>query len=39
MTDEQTPDSLRPGSLVGPWRIEGHAGRGTYGAVFRAREA
>jgi serine/threonine protein kinase len=39
MTDEQTPDSLRPGSVVGPWRIEGHAGRGTYGAVFRARRA
>ncbi|MFL5346457.1 MAG: serine/threonine-protein kinase [Hyalangium sp.] len=39
MTDEQTPDSLRPGSAVGPWLIEGHAGRGTYGAVFRARRA
>jgi len=25
--------------LVGPWRIEGYAGRGTYGLVFRARRA
>jgi predicted Ser/Thr protein kinase len=24
---------------VGPWRIEGYAGRGTYGAVYRARRA
>jgi predicted Ser/Thr protein kinase len=39
MTDEPTPDSLRPGSLVGPWRIEGYGGHGTYGAVYRARRA
>ncbi|MFL5347763.1 MAG: serine/threonine-protein kinase [Hyalangium sp.] len=39
MTDALTPDSLRPGDLVGPWRIEGYAGRGTYGVVFRARRA
>jgi serine/threonine protein kinase len=39
MPDTQTPDSLRPGDLVGPWRIEGYAGRGTYGAVYRARRA
>ena len=39
MTDRQTPDSLRPGDLVGPWRVEGYAGRGTYGAVYRARRA
>jgi serine/threonine protein kinase len=39
MMDTQTPDSLRPGDLVGPWRVEGYAGRGTYGAVYRARRA
>ncbi len=39
MPDTQTPDSLRPGVLVGPWRVEGYAGRGTYGAVYRARRA
>jgi hypothetical protein len=39
MTDTPSPESLRPGSLVGPWRIEGYAGRGSYGLVFRARLA
>jgi len=39
MKDVPTPDSLGPGSIVGPWRIEGYAGRGTYGLVFRARLA
>ncbi|WP_224245477.1 serine/threonine protein kinase [Hyalangium gracile] len=39
MTDTPTPDSLRPGSLVGPWRVEGYGGRGTYGVVYRARRA
>jgi len=39
MTDTPSPDSLRPGSLVGPWRVEGYAGRGSYGLVFRARLA
>jgi serine/threonine protein kinase len=39
MTDELTPDSLRVGSLVGPWRVEGYTGRGSYGVVFRARRA
>jgi hypothetical protein len=39
MKDVPTPDSLRPGSIVGPWRIEGYAGRGSYGRVFRARLA
>jgi serine/threonine protein kinase len=39
MTDTKTPDSLRPGDLVGPWRVEGYAGRGSYGAVYRARRA
>jgi eukaryotic-like serine/threonine-protein kinase len=37
MTDTLTPDSLRLGSLVGPWRVEGYAGCGTYGAVYQAR--
>jgi predicted Ser/Thr protein kinase len=37
--DTQTPDSLRPGTLVGPWQVEGYAGRGTYGVVYRARRA
>jgi serine/threonine protein kinase len=30
---------LRPGSLVGSWCVVGYAGRGTYGAVYRARRA
>jgi eukaryotic-like serine/threonine-protein kinase len=39
MMDRPTPDWLVPGDLVGPWRIEGYAGRGSYGVVFRARRA
>jgi hypothetical protein len=39
MTDRPNPDSLRPGDVVGPWHIEGYAGRGAYGVVFRARRA
>jgi predicted Ser/Thr protein kinase len=39
MKDTPTPDSLRPGDLVGPWQIEGYAGRGSYGAVYKARRA
>jgi hypothetical protein len=39
MTNRPTPDWLLPGDLVGPWRIEGYAGRGSYGVVFRARRA
>jgi serine/threonine protein kinase len=39
MRDTPTPDSLRPGDLVGPWRVEGYAGRGSYGAVYKARRA
>ncbi|KFE60628.1 serine/threonine-protein kinase [Hyalangium minutum] len=39
MTDIPSPASLSPGDLVGPWRIEGYAGRGSYGLVFRARLA
>jgi hypothetical protein len=37
MKETPTPESLRPGSVVGSWRIEGYAGRGSYGLVFRAR--
>jgi eukaryotic-like serine/threonine-protein kinase len=37
--DTQTPDSLRPGTIVGPWQVEGYAGRGSYGVVYRARRA
>ena len=36
---ELHPAFLQPGTLVGPWRIEGYAGRGTYGVVFKARRA
>ncbi|WP_224363995.1 hypothetical protein [Hyalangium versicolor] len=39
MKEEQSPDGLRVGSLVGPWRVEGYAGRGSYGAVYQARRA
>jgi len=39
MPETKTPDSLRPGDLVGLWRVEGYAGRGSYGAVYRARRA
>jgi predicted Ser/Thr protein kinase len=39
MTDSSTPDSLRAGSRVGPWLVEGFADRGTYGVVFRAHLA
>jgi eukaryotic-like serine/threonine-protein kinase len=37
MKETPTPESLRPGSVVGSWRIESYAGRGSYGMVFRAR--
>ncbi len=39
MKDTQTSDSLRPGDLVGPWRVEGYADRGTYDVVYGARRA
>jgi serine/threonine protein kinase len=37
--DVQAPDALRPGAIVGPWQVEGYAGRGSYGVVYRARRA
>src|SRR5687767_1681355 len=39
MKEILTPHSLRPGSVVGSWRIEGYAGLGSYGLVFRSRRA
>jgi len=32
------PDDLLPGTVVGGWRIERGHGRGSYGAVYRARK-
>ncbi|MDC0709611.1 serine/threonine-protein kinase [Stigmatella sp. ncwal1] len=34
--DELLPEALPPGTLLGAWEIEGRAGYGTYGAVYRA---
>jgi eukaryotic-like serine/threonine-protein kinase len=31
------PARLSPGTQVGPWRVEAWAGRGVYGAVYKAR--
>jgi predicted Ser/Thr protein kinase len=39
MTDSSPLDSIRAGSRVGPWIVEGYAGHGTYGVVYRARRA
>jgi eukaryotic-like serine/threonine-protein kinase len=39
MMEAPTPDSLRVGDLVGPWRVEAYAGRGANGVVYRARRA
>jgi hypothetical protein len=39
MKDTQTSDSLQPGDLVGPWRVEGYAGRGSDGVLYRAQRA
>jgi eukaryotic-like serine/threonine-protein kinase len=35
--DELSPEALPEGSRLGPWRVEGRAGYGTYGAVYRVR--
>jgi predicted Ser/Thr protein kinase len=35
-TEALHPSSLPLGTQVGPWRVVGWAGRGTYGAVYRA---
>ena len=33
---ELDPAALPAGTVVGPWRVDGWGGRGTYGAVYRA---
>ena len=33
------PFSLRPGTLVGPWKVKAYEGGGAYGLVFRAVRA
>jgi len=33
---EQPSTLLPPGTVVGPWRVEGLQGQGAYGAVYRA---
>jgi eukaryotic-like serine/threonine-protein kinase len=35
--DELSPEALPDGTRLGPWRVEGRAGYGTYGAVYRMR--
>ncbi|WP_225414171.1 serine/threonine protein kinase [Stigmatella hybrida] len=37
--EEESPDALGPGTLLGPWRLTGRGGRGTYGVVYRAVRA
>ncbi|ADO74588.1 serine/threonine-protein kinase [Stigmatella aurantiaca] len=34
--DELLPEALPPGTLLGSWRVDGWAGFGTYGVVYRA---
>ncbi|MDC0711642.1 serine/threonine-protein kinase [Stigmatella sp. ncwal1] len=34
--DALLPEALPPGTLLGPWQVDGRAGYGTYGAVYRA---
>ncbi|MDY7227166.1 serine/threonine protein kinase [Hyalangium rubrum] len=36
-TAESRPDSLAPGTKIGPWCVERLHGRGTYGTVYRVR--
>ncbi|WP_225411459.1 serine/threonine-protein kinase [Stigmatella hybrida] len=35
--DELIPEALPDGTRLGPWQVEGRAGYGTYGAVYRVR--
>ncbi|ADO68619.1 serine/threonine-protein kinase [Stigmatella aurantiaca] len=35
--DTLSPEALPDGTRLGPWRVEGRAGYGTYGAVYRVR--
>ncbi|SEN31835.1 Protein kinase domain-containing protein [Stigmatella aurantiaca] len=37
--DELCPEALPDGTRLGPWQVEGRAGYGTYGAVYRVRRA
>ncbi|MDC0712196.1 serine/threonine-protein kinase [Stigmatella sp. ncwal1] len=34
--DELIPEALPDGTVLGPWKVDGRAGYGTYGAVYRA---
>jgi serine/threonine protein kinase len=36
VSDFINPGSLPPGTRIGPWRLLGQCGRGTYGVVYRA---
>ncbi|WP_037583386.1 serine/threonine-protein kinase [Stigmatella aurantiaca] len=36
--DTAPPENLPPGTVVGPWRLTCGAGRGAYGAVYRAEK-
>jgi len=38
-TDTYHPDHLKPGDLVGPWRIVESLGSGTFGHAFKAERA
>ncbi|WP_225410435.1 serine/threonine-protein kinase [Stigmatella hybrida] len=35
--DTLSPEALPDGTRLGPWQVEGRAGYGTYGAVYRVR--
>ncbi|MDC0713402.1 serine/threonine-protein kinase [Stigmatella sp. ncwal1] len=34
--DTALPENLSPGTILGPWRLTCRAGRGAYGAIYRA---
>ncbi|SET91406.1 serine/threonine-protein kinase [Stigmatella erecta] len=36
--DALLPEALPPGTRLGSWRVQGRAGYGTYGAVYRAHK-